>query len=173
MSKLFYAVCALALASFAASPVQAEGQRHALGPVYIGMTHAQVQAMGIATNHIAQDAGGGETVVREHLAIGNGQAVDAIYLRDVVISLSTSSPDYVAPGGGHVGLTLAAIRGLYPHGHFYWGQSPDAGPFMNYDAGGGLSFAFNTDNLRPECMERQRRCPTDFEEKRVTLVVMR
>jgi hypothetical protein len=137
------------------------------------MTHDQVQALGIATNHIAQDAGGGETVVREHLAIGGGQAIDAVYLRDVVISLSTSSSDYVAAGGGHVGLTLAAIRGLYPHGHFYWGQSPDAGPFMNYDAGGGLSFAFNTDNLRPECLERQRRCPSDFEDKRVIMVVMR
>ena len=173
MSRLFLAVCALALASFAASPVQADGSRHALGPVYIGMTHDQVQALGIATNHITQDVGGGDTVVREHLAIGGGQAVDAIFQDGVVISLATVSPNFVALGGGHVGVTLAELRGLYPHGHFYWGQNPDAGPFMNYDAGGGLSFAFNTDNLRPECLEQRRRCPSDFEGKRVIMVVMR
>jgi hypothetical protein len=166
---------AIMLAAFTAPAESQPGARaeHMLGPLHIGMAYEEVKALGLPSHRIVRTINEHQ-VITEHVAIGQGQVIDVLIQDNHVTDLSTSSRDYVVPGGGHVGLTLADLRSLYPHGRFYWGSNNEFGPFMNYDTGaGGLSFAFNTDNLRPECMEAHRRCPSDFEAKRVMMVVVR
>lgn len=151
-------VLALALMSCSSAGAQTQPQLTStkIGPVRLGMSEADIRALGLDFAREVAEGEGGE-FVRITVNLGGGLLVVADLYGDRTDSLEIVSPVMTTERGAHVGMTLAELRELYPDGQVNIGSAE--GRYFNLRIADGAFFQFDPSLLPDSCFLYRGACP--------------
>lgn len=140
---------------------------HALGPLHVGMTRAEVLSLGLPVATTTEEMEG-DTYTHDAITLGNGTRIAATSTEGVVRELSTDTIGYATAEGGRVGDSLSVLQHIYPQGEIAKGIG-EAGRYFIFMTGREVqSFEFDTTDLSRDCLVNNRDCPADLETRRST-----
>lgn len=118
-------------------PMTSLGDR-SIGPISLGMTRAEVEALGMPIRRNRQSY---------LVFVAEGREVRVVFQGDRVWRLATASRDFSAYRGGRVGATLEEMRSYYPEGRVL-----REGVLLSFIIAPGRVFLFDTREPTNSCM---------------------
>lgn len=154
---LFALVFALAACAARAQPAMSLTSDH-VGPVGLGMTEAEIRALGFSVERQELEGEGGE-YTRLVVRLADDQVVEADLYDEVVADMTTTSQAFVTDRGARVGMTLSELRALYPEGRVNIGR--EEGSYFNYAIGPSPagSFQLGERGVPETCFDYRGECP--------------
>ncbi len=160
MSALLFA--AAIAGSPCAGPFSADA--HHIGPVALNQSVAALRASSLT---IARTVVTDDCCQHAHyrITVCPGLAIDADADEhdQTLVALSTASAGFVTRNGAHAGLTVRALKALYPGGKLRYGSGE--GLYAAFVAD-GLSFALDTAGIPDSCFTAATGCDARFADRR-------
>jgi hypothetical protein len=148
----------------------AKAKPHCLGPLCIGLSRKEVEALHYRFRTYKKNLEGDDYVV-DKVYLGNGITIEATFDNDLIGDLSTCSPKYINKEGAHAGNTLAELKQVYPSGYYVKGA--EEGLYFTFVSEvGGQYFTFDTRQLK-ECIVEDKNCPKNIEKMKSLCLYVR
>ncbi|MBL4617009.1 MAG: hypothetical protein JKY46_04895 [Robiginitomaculum sp.] len=137
-----------------------------IGPVYIGMTGAQIEELGLPYTITTENMEGDEYTIYL-VNLSDSAILKCIFDLDGHLSIiSTSSQTVTDKFGNGAGSTVQDLHESYPNGRFIYGSAE--GSYVVYTTGSMLRFRFDYKDMPESCFETGGKCnvPIDIRVKK-------
>jgi hypothetical protein len=89
--------------------------------------------------------------------IGGGETIEGIFWQERLSDIATGSSRFVTDRGARVGMTLQALRTLYPEGQVNIGS--EEGGYFNFETPDNAFFQLDQTGVPATCFEYRGECP--------------